>query len=465
MLTTALLLVLAAAQPAPLEDYRDVVALENRAAQPSRTRPLVDQDHRRAIEIAQRLARPKLVAVLFQRLGRHLEATDVQQAVIAYETGLRALAGEPGLDVERELDRLTRTPKGYTGRNDAVPVDLYSQALSTALDTAEADPLLTVTLLLDIGNAYFQQPQLDAALDRYRAVLDRPEIASAPRLRAYALANSAEIDRQRGRVDQAEQKLRDALVLFQAQPSDIEARRALVVLAGIHRDRGDRARALDTYTQALTLYGRATDPRGEGRANGAVGRLYLDAGQLNEARTAFSRAVALGEQTDDQRSLWHAYWGLGQVQERSGDVDGAAASLTRSLASIESSGQRLNTDEGKKLTVAYHDSCYLGRYNDIYEAPRETLRRALPVIELVEPKRSKDRGLCCGAGGGRMWMEEREGKRINVERTEELLATGAETIAVACPFCMTMISDGVNAAQSAVPVLDISEVVAERIAR
>jgi Fe-S oxidoreductase len=125
----------------------------------------------------------------------------------------------------------------------------------------------------------------------------------------------------------------------------------------------------------------------------------------------------------------------------------------------------LNTDEGKKLTVAYHDSCYLGRYNDVYEAPRETLRRALPVIELVEPKRSKDRGLCCGAGGGRMWMEEREGKRINIERTEELLATGAETIAVACPFCMTMISDGVNAAQSAVPVLDISEVVAERIAR
>jgi len=125
----------------------------------------------------------------------------------------------------------------------------------------------------------------------------------------------------------------------------------------------------------------------------------------------------------------------------------------------------LDTAEGKKLTVAYHDSCYLGRYNDVYEAPRETLRRALPVIELVEPKRTKDRGLCCGAGGGRMWMEEREGKRINVERTEELLATGAETIAVACPFCMTMISDGVNAAQSAVPVLDISEVVAERLAR
>jgi Fe-S oxidoreductase len=123
----------------------------------------------------------------------------------------------------------------------------------------------------------------------------------------------------------------------------------------------------------------------------------------------------------------------------------------------------LRTEEGKKLTVAYHDSCYLGRYNDIYDAPRETLKRALPVITLVDPPRSRDRGLCCGAGGGRMWMEERTGKRINAERTEELLATGADAIAVACPFCMTMMTDGVNASGAEVPVLDISEVVAGQL--
>ena len=123
----------------------------------------------------------------------------------------------------------------------------------------------------------------------------------------------------------------------------------------------------------------------------------------------------------------------------------------------------LSTDEGHRLTIAYHDSCYLGRYNDIYDAPRETLRRALPVVTLVEPPRARDRGLCCGAGGGRMWMEERQGKRINIERTEELLATGAETIAVACPFCMTMMSDGVKAKESNVPVLDIAEVVASQL--
>jgi Fe-S oxidoreductase len=124
----------------------------------------------------------------------------------------------------------------------------------------------------------------------------------------------------------------------------------------------------------------------------------------------------------------------------------------------------LRGEEGKRLVMAYHDSCYLGRYNDVYDAPRETLRRSLPVVDVVEARRNRDRGLCCGAGGGRMWMEERQGKRINVERAEELLATGADAIAVACPFCMTMISDGVRAKESEVPVYDIAEVVASRLA-
>jgi Fe-S oxidoreductase len=123
----------------------------------------------------------------------------------------------------------------------------------------------------------------------------------------------------------------------------------------------------------------------------------------------------------------------------------------------------LDNEHGSPLVVAYHDSCYLGRYNDVYDAPRDTIRRALPVVTLVEPARTKDRGLCCGAGGGRMFMEERTGKRINVERTEELLGTGADTLAVACPFCLTMISDGARALGSEAPIQDIAEIVAGRL--
>jgi heterodisulfide reductase subunit D len=117
------------------------------------------------------------------------------------------------------------------------------------------------------------------------------------------------------------------------------------------------------------------------------------------------------------------------------------------------------TFKGKKIT--YHDSCYLGRANNIYEAPRKVLE-ALDA-ELVEMKRCRSNGLCCGAGGAQMWKEEEKGDtRINLERTKEALATGASVIAAACPFCNTMMTDGVksNEKEGDVQVLDIAELVA-----
>jgi heterodisulfide reductase subunit D len=116
--------------------------------------------------------------------------------------------------------------------------------------------------------------------------------------------------------------------------------------------------------------------------------------------------------------------------------------------------------KGKKIT--YHDSCYLGRANNIYEAPRKVLE-ALDA-ELVEMKRCKSNGLCCGAGGAQMFKEEEKGDvRINMERATEALATGASVIAAACPFCNTMMTDGVksNEKEESVQVLDIAELVAQ----
>ncbi len=114
--------------------------------------------------------------------------------------------------------------------------------------------------------------------------------------------------------------------------------------------------------------------------------------------------------------------------------------------------------KGKKIT--YHDSCYLGRANNIYEAPRKVLE-ALDV-ELVEMKRCRSNGLCCGAGGAQMFKEEEKGDvRINTERTKEALETGASIIASNCPFCMTMLSDGVKTNEKEdVKVLDIAEMIA-----
>jgi len=116
--------------------------------------------------------------------------------------------------------------------------------------------------------------------------------------------------------------------------------------------------------------------------------------------------------------------------------------------------------KGKKIT--YHDSCYLGRANNIYEAPRKILERL--DAELAEMKHCRSKGLCCGAGGAQMFKEEEKGvTRVNFERTNEAIGTGAAVIAAACPFCNTMMTDGVKNAEKedAVKVLDVAELVAQ----
>ncbi len=114
-------------------------------------------------------------------------------------------------------------------------------------------------------------------------------------------------------------------------------------------------------------------------------------------------------------------------------------------------------------SITYHDSCYLGRYNDILEAPRNILK-SIPGVSLKEMERSGRFGMCCGAGGGRMWMEEDNDKRVNMIRVEQALETNPDVVAVACPFCMTMVDDGLKAKgkeENDLPALDVMEIVAD----
>lgn len=115
-------------------------------------------------------------------------------------------------------------------------------------------------------------------------------------------------------------------------------------------------------------------------------------------------------------------------------------------------------------TITFHDSCYLGRYNEVYEPPRAILK-AIPGVKLVEMERNREKGMCCGAGGGLMWMEETTGNRINVTRTEQALAVFPTVISSGCPYCLTMLSDGTKAkeVEESVQTLDVTEILEKSV--
>ncbi|WP_456277410.1 heterodisulfide reductase-related iron-sulfur binding cluster [Bacillus sp. AK128] len=136
---------------------------------------------------------------------------------------------------------------------------------------------------------------------------------------------------------------------------------------------------------------------------------------------------------------------------------------TELLAELVKEG-RLKPQYEVNETITFHDSCYLGRYNEVYDPPREILK-AIPGVKLVEMERNRETGMCCGAGGGLMWMEEDAGSRINVTRTEQALAVNPSVISSGCPYCLTMISDGTKAkeVEETVQTLDVVEILEKSV--
>ncbi len=341
-----------------MDYYQAVVAFANQASLALTHRQYQEalKAYTSALEVAKGLERSRLVAVLLNRKGHVLQAQGkIQDAVIAYESALRALEKDKTFNLESVVNWLGQSVANLLSQkgkdyfvNDPEPVpDLYSAKVAQTLEADENDPTLVVKLWLDIGNAYLQQPQEEPALNAYEQALQRPEINTNPVLKAYAIANIGEIYRRQDKIDDAEVKLNQALALFDQYADPLEKRRVIALLANIARDRGQIDRAIKLYQQALALYEKASDRLGMGRAYAGLASLYLMQKQFTDAQQTYQKAIELAEAEQDNDTLWHAYWGLGCCQHVAAELSEAIDSFNKSLELINSRQEDLRTDEGK----------------------------------------------------------------------------------------------------------------------
>jgi Fe-S oxidoreductase len=153
----------------------------------------------------------------------------------------------------------------------------------------------------------------------------------------------------------------------------------------------------------------------------------------------------------------HCVWTIGEDWKEFG----ATFQIEHHSELLARNRERLPAPDGVRESVVYHDPCYLGRYRNIYDEPRAVIDR---FAEQSDPPRARERSFCCGAGGGQMFLGEEKGKRINMARAEELAATGAATVGVACPFCQSMFRDALPAVSEKPPkLMDIAQIVAAAI--
>ena len=339
-----------AGQPPVDSRFAQIVVLESMAATAAAEQryPAAIDSHSRALQLAEALHRPRLTAVLLSRLGQVYEdANRIQTGLVAHEMALKALEHDASLDLSRVIERLGAGSKGFDSRPDPVSPDLYRESVARDLETEEQDPTLPIKVLINIGNGYLRQPQEGAALRAYELALQQPEIARAPLLKGFALANSGEILRRQGKLAEAQSTLETAIVLIERNGKREDTRRALTSLARLKAERSQTAEASGLYARAITLYRAASDQRGEARAQ--LGRGYLDLTQkrIEAATTAYQRALEIGVALKDDDVLWQSHWGLGRCFQERGDLDRAAASFSASLEFIANREGDLATDEGK----------------------------------------------------------------------------------------------------------------------
>jgi CHAT domain-containing protein/tetratricopeptide (TPR) repeat protein len=346
-------------------ELREIVTLNEtakRAEEEERFAAAV-QARLQAVDVGVELKRPALLAVLMQRLGRTLELAGERQAVVvAYEKAMKALDDEPD-GLQRSVSAIHDViNKAYTfGLGTPDPVDLYSSTLAADLEAAERDPRLRVKLLIDVGNAYLEQPQDGVAEHHYQealAALDKPArpkrsrskgdssvAAEVNELRAHILCSLAAIRRRRGDLDGAEALATQALEIF--GDGSLGRRRPLAILAGVAGDRGGLSVALKGYQEALSLAEEAADLIGKCRYLTSMGFLHLKGSKITLAKEAFTEASEIAEARGAYDVTFRALFGLGLCHKDEGNLDAAAELLTAATMRASARSKSLDTDEGR----------------------------------------------------------------------------------------------------------------------
>ena len=336
--------------------FQTIAALDEqaRAALENGDHERAKQAYLDAIALAAEMDRPALVAALFLRLGRTLElAGEVQDAVIAYESGMRALDEEERQEVRDALERLGLMVKGYDPGGRFRDAPMPAPQTETDLLQAEKDPALAIRLLISIGNAYLRQPQPGPAIEAYEAALAHPGMADEPLLQAQATLGLALAWHQQGDLAKAQRAAEEALARFQNAGGKADSRHALSLLADILAQQGRLDEAVARFEEALPLYQLAQDPRGEAKTLAGLGEALLALGRIDDAQSVFLHALAIPAIQDDLASQWRAERGLGRCAMVRGQWDEAARRLERSLILIQSHRRDLRTDQGR---VAFSES-------------------------------------------------------------------------------------------------------------
>lgn len=341
----------------------------------------------RALDRVEASANDARRAVLWSRIGDILGTQgDVQSAVIAYESAVRALTQDVrGSDRDPLAVLARRGGKGFGKRNGSLwPADLDVAPPDRQLDNAIKDPLLLSRLLLHEGNAYARQPQLQAALVTYELALQRLPVEKSEPLRAAILANKGALLVRVGDLVAAQEALTAAGNLLTGAPPR-DKRRLLASQAELARAQGDLKRADSLYREALPHYS-SFDRAGEGRALAGRGWVLLALNQREEAQRAFEKAVRLGTELNDAQLTWSARAGVGQVLFVKGELRRAAESLDIALHELWKFRASLNTDEGR-VAVVENAAGLVDNLIEIHfrlgQRDPVALRRALAISEAV----------------------------------------------------------------------------------